>query len=142
MAVGGAGRGQDATGVADVAAAVEHRIRVEQLLVEAAPWHAYAVPAAHDGREVAHNDEKVLRVPATPEKRDGALFPVVAVNPLESGGVEIHLVKGGHLPVEPVQILHEPLQPPMVGPHVQQVPVQARLVIPPDRGSSCSPLGR
>jgi hypothetical protein len=30
----------------------------------------------------------------------------------------------------------------MVGPHVQQVPVQARLVIPPDRGSSCSPLGR
>src|SRR3972149_218668 len=60
------------------------------------------VAMARDRREVGDEEDEILPVPGPPREGHHALLPVAAVDPLEAGGIEVHLVECRFAPVEPV----------------------------------------
>ena len=75
--------------VAHVAAAVERRVAVVNLLEPGRFRHAQAMALPHDWREVVADDKVVAGVLAPPNVAQRAVLVVVAVDPLETAVVEM-----------------------------------------------------
>src|ERR1017187_9728416 len=86
------GTRRDAASIAHVAAAEQLRIRVEDLLVEAFFRYAELVALPGHRREVAADQDEILRVVAAAQERDDGILPVAEVDPLEARMVEVHLI--------------------------------------------------
>ena len=81
------------TGVgSNIGAAVVCGIAVEDLSVPAAPWDAHPVVGPHNRREVAANQYEIGWVARFANVEQDAAVPAVAVDPLETGSIEILLV--------------------------------------------------
>ena len=74
--------------------------------------------------------DEVPRVARAPQEGHDALLAVLAVDPLEAGRFEVDLVERRLRPVEAVQVPDEALEPAVVRPLVEEVPVEARVVVP------------
>src|SRR6476659_4062499 len=81
--------------VADVATAVDRRVGVEDLLVEPGVRHAEQIIRANNRREVAREYQNVVYDRIAAHEGDRAVVGVVAVDPLEAGGIEVELVERG-----------------------------------------------
>src|SRR5215831_19748509 len=128
-AVSGNGIRIDAAAVADIAAAVQLAVAVENLNISARRRDADAVVTARDGREVEDHHQEVQPIVRVPDHRDDAVFVVVAVDPAESVVGEVALVERRFRRVVPVQVLHEA---PQFGVErfLEHVPVEALVVAP------------
>src|SRR5262245_30294492 len=84
---------RDAAAIADVAAAEDARVAVEELDVVARPWHADAIRQAWHRGEIEDADDVVVRVAREADQRDNAVLVVVAIDPPEAGRREILLVQ-------------------------------------------------
>src|SRR5579864_3794844 len=60
-------------------------VRIEHLVVDARRRHAELVSGAHHRREVAAEQQKVIRVRGPSNKRNDRVFDIVEIHPLESG---------------------------------------------------------
>src|SRR5207302_9623863 len=98
-------------GVADAAAAIDHRIGVYALAVAPRTRHADPVIVARHRREIADDDREFAGLAAAPDVGENALGAVGGVDPREPFGVAIELIKRWGRAVEPVQIAHERLHP-------------------------------
>src|SRR5215207_10337002 len=97
--------GNHALAISHTATAVACGVGVQGFLVGARFGYTYLVAVAHDRRKVADDDREVLRRLATPEKGYHAVLRVPALDPLEAGWLEIHLVEGRCRRVEGVEVL-------------------------------------
>src|ERR1700733_16119628 len=100
MAVRGHGRGLEAALVADVTAAIQLRVAVDELAVVAGLRHPDAVALAHDRRPVQHRDDPLATVPAAPDERNHARLMIRAVDPREARRLEVDFPERRPLPVE------------------------------------------
>ena len=84
---------------------------------------------ARDRREVEDHHHEIVRIARVADDRDDAVLVVVAVDPAEARGVEVHLVKRRLGAVVPVEILNVS---PQTGVRrlVEQVPVETVIVVP------------
>src|SRR6185436_243463 len=105
--------GLHAAEIADVASAVDGRIAVQQLPVPARSRHADTVAMPRHRREVAGTDNVLRLIPRPTDEGHGRLLPVVEVDPLKTGPLEIHFMERRLGPVEPVEIAHPPVDPTM-----------------------------
>src|SRR5206468_7461716 len=87
--VPGTGFGRPPADVADVAAAVEGGIGVEDLAPEPGCREAEPVVVADNGREVADADEEIGRTVAVANEGDHVALGVAALEPGEAGGVAV-----------------------------------------------------
>src|SRR5262249_20617977 len=119
----------DAAGVADIAAAVDLRVAVEELGVPA--WNRYADAVLRPGhrREVEDHHEKIAAVARIANDRDNAVLVVIAIDPPEALRIEVALVERRLRAVAPVEIAHVSMER-LVLRLIQQVPVEAAIVIP------------
>src|SRR5690348_9487493 len=127
--VRGRGFRVDAAVVADVAAAVNRGVAVQELGVVTLLRHADAVLGARNRREVEHHDEVLAAVARVAHHRDDAVLVVVAVDPAEARGLEVDLMEGALRLVMPVEILYEAAQR-RVRRIVEQMPIEAAIVVP------------
>src|SRR5436190_22574623 len=116
--------------IAEARAAVERRVRVEQLAPEAAARHAKAIVVARDRREVAHHQDRRRRLVALAQERDDALLPVAALHPAEAVVREVFLVQRRLLAQDAVEVAHPALHALVARIHLQHMPLEARLVRP------------
>src|SRR5690242_10840476 len=75
--------------VAEVAAAVERGIAVQELAPVAAARHADAVIVPRNGREVANHEQRRHALAGLAQEREHALLPVAALHPAEPIGREV-----------------------------------------------------
>src|SRR5437763_6842276 len=115
MPVPGQRRGLEAAHVSLAAAAVVPGVAVEQLAPEAAVRHPDAVVVARDGCEVEGCEQRALLRPSPAQQGDDALLRVVAVDPAETGGLEVGLVERRLGAEQAVEILEPALQALMQG---------------------------
>ena len=120
---------EDHAAIADIAAAVHVAVAVQQLEVGSTRRNAYPIAFAGDRREIRDRDKKILAVLRAAYERYDAVLAVVAVNPLESGRIEVDLVQRMLGPVDAVQILDE-LPQALVQRLIQRMPIQAVIVVP------------
>ena len=104
------GGGLYPTEVAMVAPTVISGIAVQYLSPETRKGSADTVVEEGDGGEVAHNDQGLFRRTSFANEAKHTVLRVIAVDPSESGCVEVKLMQGRLGPVEPVQILYPPLE--------------------------------
>src|SRR5262249_44770680 len=119
----------DAPRVARVRPTIDLGVRVENLPVKATLRHADAVILTHDWREITDDHHQLAGRPPAPEERQDAVLPVVKLEPLEAGPLEIHLVQGRVRTEQRVQVANKPLHALMRSP-LQEVPVEALVVLP------------
>ena len=81
------------TGSALVAAAVERRIRVEDLVVRSGVRDADAVTRANHRGCVQNHDKQIFRPFPAANEREDAIVGVIAVQPFKTAPVEIHFVQ-------------------------------------------------
>src|SRR5437879_4815607 len=118
----------DSAQVSLAAAAINRRVAVDELEPATRQWHADLIVVARHRREVEdRNDQLIVR--ASAHEADHALLGVGDVNPRETGWVEVKLVQRLLLAHDPVQVAGPSAQP-VVHRLVQQVPVEALLVVP------------
>src|SRR5438874_2342752 len=82
-------------GITEIAATVERGIAVQKLEVASGLRHADDVAIPGNGRKVHHDDHKIARIVGAPHERHHAALEVAAVEPLEAGVIEVHLMKRG-----------------------------------------------
>src|ERR1035437_5064016 len=70
--------------VADVAAAVVLRVRIQSLMVDAWPWRPNSVVMSGDGSKVADTDNHFVPVMTAAQEREYRIFGIVGRNPLEA----------------------------------------------------------
>src|SRR5690606_12113186 len=90
--------------------------------------HAETVVVADDRGHVRDDDDDIPVAVAALVAEDG-LLGVASLDPGETGGLAVELVKRRRVAVEPVEVAHEALQPGMLG-LLEQVPVEAAVVAP------------
>jgi hypothetical protein len=73
-----------AAGVANPTSPVQQRIAVQHLAPKAATRRTNALAVSRYGREVEHEQQDVVRVPASADEAHQAALVVVAVDPLEA----------------------------------------------------------
>ena len=129
LAVALGGDGFHAAEIAHVAAAVDLRISVQHLLVEARQRDADPVSLVRDRREVGDHDGNLALVLAPPRPGDHAVVGVVGDEPLEAGRLRVTFVQGGNRAVDHVQIANERLDA-MVETIVEKMPVETLIVVP------------
>src|SRR5262245_62512743 len=99
--------------IADVAAAICGGVAVQELLVVAELRHTDAIAAPDDRGPVQDDDEPVVGTSGMTNERNHARLVVIAIDPLESGRIEIQLEQGRLRTVQTVEIHDEPLEPGM-----------------------------
>ncbi len=120
----------DIAGIARVAAAVPAGITVQAFLVAFSGGHADPVSKTGNRCEVEQAQQQIFRiVAAATDKAQHRLFGIMAVYPLEAFAVEVGLVQGGFVPVQPVQVGDQFVYALMVG-KLHEWPVQCGLGIP------------
>src|SRR5579885_2675286 len=117
------------TAVAVIAAGVVMGVAVENLAIPAGLRHSYAVVLARHRREIRHNDQRFLGISRVPDKRKDARVSVIAVDPLKSLPLEIHLMQRRFAPVNGIQVGNEVLHAAMFW-VLQQVPFERYSVKP------------
>src|SRR5580704_7338918 len=122
--------GLDAAEVADVAAAVCFGVSVEDFVVAAGLGDADAIIFADDRREIRHDDDDVARVARPADEAEDAVLGVGAIEPLKTLPFKIDFMQSRLAANQIVQIGDEALRALMVGRKIQEIPVQARVVIP------------
>src|SRR5206468_1012128 len=105
----------DRSEVALAAAAVDGGIAVQDLQPAPASRDADAVARPWDGCEIAGEDQRVATIVPAADEGDDARLPVVAVDPLETRGVEVELVKRRRGAVERVQVADPAPEPQVQG---------------------------
>src|SRR5947209_2007932 len=104
------------------------RRAVDELEPATRQWHADLIVVARHRREVEdRNDQLIVR--ASTHEADHALLGVGDVNPRETGWVEVKLVQRFLVAHDPVQVSCPSAQP-VVHRLIQQMPVEALLVVP------------
>jgi len=121
--------GQCEAVVPQVGATVRFRIAVEDFVVASFAWGADHVAVVHDRREIDDGQQEVRPILGAPHQRDDRVVAVVAIDPLEAGGVEVALVECRLGGVNTIEILDELLQSLVQG-LLEQVPVDAAVVVP------------
>ncbi len=121
--------GHHTRSVAHVAAAVIHRVAVEDFFVPTGLRYAQPVTLADDRREVATDQDEISRILGPPQEAQRTILIVVAIDPLEARRIEVDLMQGRFAAVDLVHVGHEALQSAVRFP-LQQVPLQAGVVVP------------
>ncbi len=116
--------------VADAASAVFLGIAVDAFDVGTAQWDADAIVVTDHGGEVAHHHHDTLTVAAPADVGDDALVGVVAIDPLETTRFVVESVDIGIVFVELSQIPNQAPDTAMERHIVEQVPIEAGVVIP------------
>src|SRR5690606_30358102 len=114
--------------IALAASPVDAGVRVEHLVPAARMGHPHPVGVAGLPREV---DSHLQGVAAGElgQVCEHAVDVVVGVDPLEAGWIGVELVERRLLPVETVEVGHQPLDP-RVGVGVEEMPVEVGVVVP------------
>ena len=89
--------------------------------------HPIIVPRQRS--EIAHNYQPVFFGATFAYEAENAAKRVVAVDPFESGWIEVQLVQSRLLAIGPIEVFHPALERRM-GRIVKEVPVEAFLMIP------------
>src|SRR3954467_11089597 len=92
-AVNSLGRRLDPSRIAETAAVIIRRIAIEDFPPPAAAGSAGAVIHARHGSEVAGDEHDVAVRLSFAQEAQRAAFGVVAVDPLEAGGIAVELVE-------------------------------------------------
>ena len=95
----------DAWVIADVAAVIVFRIRVEDFLVETFLRNTDAVVLPDHGRKVADDDKLVFRVGGASDKADDRSVSVADVDPVEALPTAIHFAECSFREIEMIQII-------------------------------------
>ena len=93
-----------AVSVADIAAAIVLRVRVDAFTVQARPGSAQAVVGPNDRRKVTDTKHRAFSVIAATDESNDRIVGIVGRNPLESGGFKIKLIQRRCVAIEPVQV--------------------------------------
>jgi hypothetical protein len=93
-------RGLLTAGVADVRAAINRGVGIEDFAIIARLRNTKAIPCAADRSGVENGNKEVLGIFAATEKAEDAIVGVVGVNPFETVPVKINLMKRGFGSVE------------------------------------------
>ena len=88
-------RRHDPRSIPKVAAAIIGGIAVRNLFVPAEFGHAEPVSGTWHRGEIARNDQIIVGVLGPADIAERAVLVVVAIDPLETGGVEVDLVLQG-----------------------------------------------
>src|SRR5687767_5401492 len=115
--------------VADAAAAVVGRIRVDELAPITLARDTDEIVLPRHRREVADDENDVFGVARFADERHRALLGVAAVDPLETVRVEVELIKGRLGRVDAVQIGHPVHEAAVLG-VLEHPPFEAFLVLP------------
>src|SRR5580700_2278858 len=98
-AVCGLSIGVNASQISHAASAVFLGIAVQKLPPESAGGHAYPVSVARYGSEITHDHNLVGRESTLAQQGNNTGSGVIAVDPLEPGGVGVELVQRGLLAI-------------------------------------------
>ncbi len=110
---------------------VDRRVAVADLRPVLSAVDADEIPVARDGSEVEDRDDALRRRLAPTLERHDAVVRVVAVDPFEPARVEVELVERGLRGEHPVQVPNPEAHARVPGARiVEQVPVEARVVVP------------
>src|SRR3954451_25243194 len=119
----------DGSFVPDIAAAVEARVRVDDLAPYSRLRDADAVVMARRRRHVADDENWPIAFVAKPPERVDGIRAIIADDPPESGAFGITRMQRRLGAIEPVEIAHQPLNAGMVL-VLQRWPVDFGVVIP------------
>src|SRR5690606_1167187 len=117
-----------AAAVADVRAAVEARVAVEDLAIVARAGDADPVVEPRHGSEAEAGDRDVAALAST-QKGEKARLPVVEIDPFEAAPFEVDLMERGRLAIHTVQVAHEAIDA-SVPIDLEEMPIDALVAIP------------
>src|SRR5262249_56877735 len=100
---------RDRPGIAEVAAAIDRGVAVEDLPPAAAPRHPDRVVVADLRSEIDDDDAGRALVARLALPGEHAAVGIVGDDPLESCGLAIELMERGHRAVESIEIAHQRL---------------------------------
>ena len=109
---------------------VNGAVAVEHLAVVAGLRHADAVLVARHRREIADAQGETAAIPGEAGEGDHALDGIATVHPGEAVRLAVALVERRFGPVHAIQVGHQALEAAMVGPHIEEMPVEAAVVVP------------
>jgi len=110
-------------------APVQRSIAIQDFIPRALLWDTNSIVLSNHRREIADEEELVLRILAATKEADNAPLEITAVDPPESACLEISLVKCGLATIDGVQIAYPALEPGMRG-CLEKMPVETAVVIP------------
>ena len=116
-------------GVAEIAAAVDLGVAVQELDIRTGLGHADDVGLSRYRREVDGYHDEVGGIVRAPDERHHAALEIAAVDPFEAGVVEVHLVQRRLSRQRVIQVTHPVLDANVLG-VLQQMPVEAFVVVP------------
>src|SRR5262249_49232744 len=90
---------------------------------------AHAVISAYHRRRVENDDHKIVWLTAAAKERQNAAIAVIAVDPLEAGPIEIHLMESRFLGEKAVQVGNQMLNATMRF-VLEQMPIEAAGFVP------------
>src|SRR5215469_3858710 len=105
-AVNGTRLGHTSAAIAEIAAAVVAAVAVQQFAPVSARRNSDAIVLPGHGSEAADDQHDIPGILSPAQKGNHAGVGIVAVHPLEAGGVVVEFMEGGLLAVEAVQLLH------------------------------------
>ena len=121
--------GLDAAEVADVRAAVEAGVGVDDLAPGARAWQPEPVSLARDRRQVGDEDDDALVVGRLAGEGEDVRVGVVGLDPPEARVVVVELPQGGFGLVGVVEVTHQRLHAAVLR-VLEQVPVERALLAP------------
>src|ERR1700687_2335896 len=101
--------GVHAAEVADVRAAIDEGIGVEDFFVVAGARDADAIAVTDDGSGVEDDDDHVVRVFAAADEANHSVVGVVGIEPFETLPIKIHLMESRLRSDELIEVLDEAL---------------------------------
>ena len=94
------------SGIADAAAAIFHRVRIDALAIAPRARYSNAIILARYRCEVADDDCELMRISAKTHVGNYALGSICDVDPAKSFGIAIEPVKSGRAAIQMVQITY------------------------------------
>lgn len=101
--------GIHATEIADIGAAVDGGVRIEDFLVVARPGNAHAVAVADDGSGAEQHDNELVGISAVAHEGIDAIVGIVGVEPFKTLPVRIDFVESGFRSEQAVKIADQAL---------------------------------
>jgi len=117
------------TEVTLTAAPVQRSIAIQNFIPRAMLGNSNPIVGSNHRSEIADEQQLVIRILTATQEADHAPLKIAAVNPGESAGLEISLVKCGLATIGGVQIAYPALQP-GVQRCLEEMPFETAVVIP------------
>src|ERR1700675_4052418 len=90
------------------AAAIQRSVAVQDFFPRTLHGNAHAIVLSNDGCEITHEKNLVVRTGSAAEKTNDALFRVLAIHPLEPGGIKVRFMQRRLAAVYGIEIPHPP----------------------------------